>query len=273
MGRAQVANTRSGSTLKFGARWQASAFRFESLVLSEPPSRARGLSATLVSVVHHSVLITAVAILPILWYDAIPEQSASVRAFFVSPPDVAPPPPPPPPPPAGALQAARVAPARPAPVESAAFVAPIEIPDQVTLEEPSFDLGVEGGVAGGVEGGVPGGVLGGVVGGLPAALRRRPRSSESAERSSLRSWSTRSSPSTRARDPGTRSRNRDPRGPGRRQRSGQGYQGAARRAASRRCGHAGREAVALSAALAERRPDGVHPDRHGELQPNGGRGK
>src|SRR6185436_13814232 len=50
-----------------------------------------------------------------------------------------------------------------------AFVAPIEVPNEVRPEE-GLDLGVEGGVAGGVEGGVPGGVVGGVVGGLPTAL-------------------------------------------------------------------------------------------------------
>jgi protein TonB len=51
-----------------------------------------------------------------------------------------------------------------------AFIAPIEVPDQIKPEAATLDLGgVEGGVPGGVEGGVPGGVVGGVVGGLPAA--------------------------------------------------------------------------------------------------------
>ena len=49
-----------------------------------------------------------------------------------------------------------------------AFVAPVEVPQEIRPEE-GLDLGVEGGVAGGVEGGVPGGVVGGVVGGLPDA--------------------------------------------------------------------------------------------------------
>jgi protein TonB len=49
-----------------------------------------------------------------------------------------------------------------------AFVAPVEIPQEIMPEE-GLDLGVEGGVPGGVEGGVPGGVVGGVVGGLPDA--------------------------------------------------------------------------------------------------------
>ena len=88
----------------------------------------------------------------------------TLRAFFTEPPDVAPPPPPPPPPPAAVSRAPRVSePVRP--VELAAFVAPIELPDRIVEEQADF--GFEGGVPGGVEGGVPGGVLGGVVGGLP----------------------------------------------------------------------------------------------------------
>lgn len=172
MGHTQLAGNHAvGGVLRHaGFGRPPSDFRFESLVLSEPASRSKRLSATLTtSMALHAVLISTVVILPILFYDAIPEPGAAVRAFFVTPPDVAPPPPPPPPPAAGPVRAARVAAPRPQPVNPSAFVAPIEIPDQITPEEPSMDLGVEGGVAGGVEGGVPGGVLGGVVGGLPAA--------------------------------------------------------------------------------------------------------
>lgn len=171
MGHAQVAanHADAGELRHAEVGWRPSDFRFESLVLSEPASRATRLSATFVtSLALHSVLIAAVVVLPILLYDAIPEPGAAVRAFFVTPPDVAPPPPPPPPP-AGPVRVSRVAPPRPEPVAPAAFVAPIEVPDQIKPEEPGLDLGVEGGVAGGVEGGVAGGVLGGVVGGLPEA--------------------------------------------------------------------------------------------------------
>src|SRR5262249_17091507 len=92
----------------------------------------------------------------------------AVRAFFVSPPDVAPPPPPPPPPPAAASRP-RVTAAAPAVApDPGRFVAPVVVPERV-VPEAGLDVGVGGGVPGGVEGGVPGGVLGGVVGGLPAA--------------------------------------------------------------------------------------------------------
>jgi protein TonB len=112
----------------------------------------------------HTALVLAVAILPLLAYDALPSQDA-LKAFFVSPLEVAPPPPPPPPPPAGARAIVKAAP-KVQMTQPQGFVAPIEVPNEIKPEE-GLDLGVEGGVAGGVEGGVPGGVVGGVVGGLP----------------------------------------------------------------------------------------------------------
>jgi protein TonB len=139
---------------------------FQSLVLTEPEKHAGRTSATLIiSVVLHTALVVAIAILPLLFYDALPSQEA-LKAFFVAPLEVAPPPPPPPPPPAGARAVVRAAPRiQVAPQQG--FVAPIEVPNEIKPEE-GLDLGVEGGVAGGVEGGVPGGVVGGVVGGLPS---------------------------------------------------------------------------------------------------------
>jgi protein TonB len=114
----------------------------------------------------HAVLVVAVVIVPRLLYDALPEPGAAVRAFFSTPLEIAPPPPPPPPPaPAAAVRVVRQAPVEPRALDPAAFVAPIEVPDEIRPEE-GLDLGVEGGMPGGVEGGVPGGVVGGVVGGL-----------------------------------------------------------------------------------------------------------
>jgi protein TonB len=142
-------------------------FRFQSLVLSEPHSRARGLSATFAtSLAIHATLLAAVALLPVLLYDSMPEPGATVRAFFVAPADMAPPPPPPPPPPPAAARLVRSVAPKVQLVDPGRFVAPIEIPDEVKPES-GLGLGVEGGVPGGVEGGVPGGVVGGVVGGLP----------------------------------------------------------------------------------------------------------
>ena len=138
---------------------------FQSLVLTQPEKHTGRKSATLfVSILLHSLLVVAVAIVPLLFYDVLPTQDA-LKAFFVAPLEMAPPPPPPPPPPAGARAVVRAAP-RVEVQQPQGFVAPIEVPDQIRPEE-GLDLGVEGGVPGGVEGGVPGGVVGGIVTGLP----------------------------------------------------------------------------------------------------------
>jgi len=135
-------------------------------MLIVPESRLGRRSVTLlVSIGLHSVLLVAIVLVPLLYYDHLPAQD-TLKAFFVRPLEIAPPPPPPPPP-AAAPRAVKVAPRVAEPAR--AFLAPIEVPNEVRPEE-GIDLGVEGGVAGGVEGGVPGGVVGGVVGGLPTAL-------------------------------------------------------------------------------------------------------
>jgi periplasmic protein TonB len=140
--------------------------RFESLVLTEPRSLTKGRGATLaVSLVLHSILIVAVVVVPLYFYDSLPAPDEAVRAFFVTPAVAAPPPPPPPPPAAGVRPAPRT-PVAPHPEEPAKFVAPLETPTEIKAEE-GLSPGVEGGVPGGVEGGVPGGVVGGIVGGLP----------------------------------------------------------------------------------------------------------
>jgi protein TonB len=118
-----------------------------------------------VSLLLHLVVLAAIVVVPLLASDQIPEPASAVKAFFVEP-LAAPPPPPPPPPPAA--RAAVVPKVQPKPVvQQNAFVAPVDVPQDIKPEE-SLDLGVEGG-AGGVEGGVPGGVVGGVVCGLPDA--------------------------------------------------------------------------------------------------------
>ena len=145
-----------------GAR---SPFLFQSLVLTEPEHHGgRATTTILGSVVLHSLLIVALAVIPLLYYDALPSQNV-LTAFFAAPLEIQPPPPPPPPPPAGVRPVSRPAPTT-AEVQTSGFVAPIEVPTEIRPEE-GIDLGVPGGVPGGVEGGVPGGVVGGVVGGLP----------------------------------------------------------------------------------------------------------
>ena len=119
-----------------------------------------------VSVALHASGAVALAIVPLLAPDVLPDAVVA-RAFFVEP-ITAPPPPPPPPPPAARPSATPRADApRPSPADSR-FVAPVEVPAEIRAED-ALDLGAPGGVPGGVEGGVPGGVIGGIVGGLPDA--------------------------------------------------------------------------------------------------------
>ncbi len=145
-------------------------FRFTSLDPREQVSRGRSLSTTVTtSFLIHGVLVVALVIIPLFISERLPEPGEAVRAFFVSPTDVAPPPPPPPPPAAAPAVVRVVKPTvQSAPIDTSRLIAPIEVPDQIRPEQ-SLDLGVEGGVPGGVEGGVPGGVVGGVIGGLPSA--------------------------------------------------------------------------------------------------------
>jgi protein TonB len=66
----------------------------------------------------------------------------------------------------------RTAPVAPKPVVPNAFVAPVEIPDEIPAAETASDFGfVEGGVD---TGGVPGGIVGGVEGGMPGAPMPEP---------------------------------------------------------------------------------------------------
>lgn len=143
-------------------------FRFRSLEPSGEESLVtrRGTTFTM-SLLVHSVLVIAVLIVPLLLDDVLPAPSDAVRAFFVTPTQVAPPPPPPPPPPAAGARVVPKAPAAARLPDPGKFTAPVEIPQEIPQEEALSLGGVEGGVPGGVEGGVPGGVVGGIVGGLP----------------------------------------------------------------------------------------------------------
>jgi protein TonB len=136
---------------------------FEDLIDSDVAAHKTNQAKVMpLAVVLHGVAAAAIIIVPILQSGLLPESSISV--FFAEPMS-APAPPPPPPPPA---RRARARPAAAQPViRQSAFVAPVDIPQEI-LPEEDLDLGFEG-AAGGVEGGVPGGVVGGVVGGLPDA--------------------------------------------------------------------------------------------------------
>jgi protein TonB len=136
-----------------------------------------GRSVTLVtSIVIHTILIAAFLIVPLFTEDVLPVPGDAIRAFFVSPAQLAAPPPPPPPPAPSAASALRRTPAvAVTPPPTSSFVAPVEVPELPPEEDQLSLSGVEGGVPGGVEGGVPGGVVGGIVGGLPAEPPPPPR--------------------------------------------------------------------------------------------------
>jgi protein TonB len=137
------------------------------LTASDPGVSQRRRLAVPTSFTLHATAALALALVPLLLSDALPEPSEGARAFFVEP-MAAPPPPPPPPPAPRAASAARVA-AKAAPAVPAGFVAPVEVPTEIRPEE-GLDLGgAEGGIEGGVEGGVPGGVVGAIVAGIPEA--------------------------------------------------------------------------------------------------------
>jgi protein TonB len=132
------------------------------LTAASPEVRGRRSVTLPLSIALHTAGAIALVVIPLLVAEETPEPQSGVRAFLAEPLSVAPPPPPPP---ARAAAAPRVEP-KPQPQQQA-FVAPVEVPTEITPED-AIDLGgVDAGAAGGVEGGVPGGVVGGIVGGLP----------------------------------------------------------------------------------------------------------
>jgi periplasmic protein TonB len=138
---------------------------FEDLIDSDTAThRTRQGRILPVSVAIHAIVLAFILIVPILTGQDLPNPTSVVRAFFVEPPTAPPPPPPPPPPAPRATIVHKVQPVTP--TDPGKFVAPIDVPDEIPMDQEFDDMGVEGGVAGGVEGGVAGGVVGGVVGGL-----------------------------------------------------------------------------------------------------------
>jgi protein TonB len=133
------------------------------LVDSRPAAQRQRRVTLPVSMLLHTAAAGALVAVPLLVSDTMPEVQTGVRAFLVEPLSVTPPPPPPAPRPAVAPRAV------PTPPQQQAFVAPVEVPAEITPEQ-ALDLGgADQGASGGVEGGVPGGVVGGIVGGLPEA--------------------------------------------------------------------------------------------------------
>lgn len=145
--------------------------RLETGVVSRSPLVLCRRSCTgACSVVLHSAGLVAAVAVPLVLSSALPEPAGTVHAFLVEPLSI--PAPPPPAAPAPPTAAVRV-PAETAAVPTSDLVAPIEVPDELTVEE-GLDLGIAGGFAGGVEGGVTGGVVGAIVGGLPDSVTEAP---------------------------------------------------------------------------------------------------
>jgi len=123
----------------------------------------------MVSFIGQLGLIGIAVILPMIYFDALPQTQ--LTSFLVAPP----PPPPPPPPPAAAVQI-KVVKVIPRQFDAGRLMAPKAIPKDIAqikeeeLPPPSTGaIGVVGGVPGGVPGGTPGGVIGGILGSVPSA--------------------------------------------------------------------------------------------------------
>jgi periplasmic protein TonB len=123
----------------------------------------------LVSFVLQIFLIIIAIILPMIYFDALPQTQ--LTSFLVAPP-----PPPPPPPPPAAAAVVKVVKVIPRQFDAGRLMAPKSIPKEIAqikeeeLPPPSSGgVGVVGGVPGGVAGGTPGGVLGGILGSVPSA--------------------------------------------------------------------------------------------------------
>jgi len=113
--------------------------------------------------------ISVLVVLPMIFYEGLPQ--ATLTAFLTAPP-----PPPPPPPPPAAAQPVHVVKVIPRQFDAGRLTAPKIIPKEVaTIKEeelppPTMGVaGVVGGVPGGVAGGTPGGVLGGIISAVPSA--------------------------------------------------------------------------------------------------------
>lgn len=137
---------------------------FESLAETDRRDFGKRFVTMLLSIVLHVVVIIVIVILPLVYFNVLPE--GELLTFLIAPPEPPAPPPPPAPPQPVVRTVTKVT------VDPNRFVAPTEIPKEIPppVDEPviatsSIAGGIAGGVTGGVVGGVPGGVLGGVLSG------------------------------------------------------------------------------------------------------------
>src|SRR5579863_8633046 len=128
----------------------------DSLIDSGSPEKRRRTWTTLVSYFFQCLLIGMLAILPLMFTDALPQAQLLTML-------VAPPPPPPPPPPAAQVVTKII---QTDVLNSGQLRTPTRIPRKVEMiKEEEAPPPTASGVVGGVPGGIPGGQLNGVIGG------------------------------------------------------------------------------------------------------------
>jgi periplasmic protein TonB len=128
-------------------------------------SDARRITMLLVSVILHVTMIILLIVLPLVYFNVLPQQEI-LTYLLIAPPQPPPPLAPPPPPPEP-----RVALSQPRSEVTAGFTAPNEIPktlpqpneEPIMVDVPKISEGEFGGVPGGVLGGVPSGIQGMIV--------------------------------------------------------------------------------------------------------------
>jgi protein TonB len=120
--------------------------------------RKRKTATTTISFIFQCILLGIMALLPLMFTEALPK--GQLLTFLVAPP----PPPPPPPPAAPTVKVVRETDV----TNSGALRTPTRIPQKIQMikEEDTPPPSPGGGVVGGIPGGIPGGQLGGVIGGI-----------------------------------------------------------------------------------------------------------
>lgn len=129
----------------------------DSLIDGTGAELKRKTATTTFSFIFQCVLLGIMALLPLMFTEALPK--GQLLTFLVAPP----PPPPPPPPAAPAVKVVRETDM----TNSGALRTPTRIPKKIEMiKEEDTPPAQTGGVVGGIPGGVPGGQLGGVIGGI-----------------------------------------------------------------------------------------------------------
>ena len=144
---------------------------FDALIESSHSPEKRRSRTVFVSLLIHSVVLAVIVVIPLIYYQGLPEYE--LLTVLAAPPNSLPPPgppspPAPPPPERGEVQIVRLDPDR--------FAEPAEIPEEIPAPDEDIPIistsnwgpatGVPGGVQSGIQGGVPNGTVGRVLGGF-----------------------------------------------------------------------------------------------------------